>query len=196
MVASLTGGPAYLVRLADFDDAAGIGNVHVVGWRAAYRDILPDEYLEGMSDIRHSAFWAEVLDTEGRTGATFIAEAEGGDGIVGFADCGADRRAGDPAAGEIFALYVLPKWFRHGNGRTLVEACAGHLAVGGATALTIRVLKRNESACAFYEALGGVAEDKHAIAIAGMELVEVNYRWDDIRHLAGLDPLAGAQGRD
>ena len=36
MVASLTGGPAYLVRLADFDDAAGIGNVHVVGWRAAY----------------------------------------------------------------------------------------------------------------------------------------------------------------
>lgn len=184
---SMGQGPAYLVRIADFDDAAGIGSVHVVGWRAAYQGILPDEYLAGMSDIRHSAFWAEVLDTEGRRGATFIAEAEGGDGIVGFADCGPDREAKDPAVGEISALYVVPKWQRQGVGRSLVEACAGHLAVGGATSLVIRVLEQNLVACAFYEALGGGPGDKRPIAVAGARLIEASYRWDDIHVLAGLD---------
>ena len=183
----MTGSPAYLVRLADFDDAAGIGDVHVVGWRSAYRGILPEDYLDGMSDIRHAAFWAEVLDNEKRAGATFITEAEGGDGIVGFADCGPDREAKDPAVGKIFALYVVPKWQRRGVGRTLVEACAGHLAVGGARTLVIRVLERNEGACAFYDALGGARVDQHHIAVAGVPLIEVSYRWDDIGVLAGLD---------
>ena len=187
MVVPMASGTAYLVRVADFDDAAGIGDVHVVGWRSAYRGILPDDYLDGMSDIRHAAFWAEVLDNENRAGATFIAEAEGGDGIVGFADCGPDREAKDPAVGEIFALYVVPKWQRRGVGRTLVEACAGHLAVGGASALVIRVLERNEGACAFYEALGGTLVGQHRIAVAGARLVEASYRWDDIGILAGLD---------
>ncbi len=187
MALSMTGAPAYLVRIADFNDAAGIGDVHVVGWRSAYRGILPDDYLDGMSDIRHSAFWADVLDNENRAGVTFIAEAEGGDGIVGFADCGPERAAKDPGASEIFALYVVPKWQRQGVGRTLVEACAGHLAVGGASALVIRVLERNEAACAFYEALGGVPDGKHRIAVAGAPLIEVSYVWEDIRSLAGLD---------
>ena len=54
MVVPMASGTAYLVRVADFDDAAGIGDVHVVGWRSAYRGILPDDYLDGMSDIRQA----------------------------------------------------------------------------------------------------------------------------------------------
>ena len=54
----LIGGLPYLVRQADFDDAAGSGRVHVEVWRAAYSDILPDAYLSSLSDLRHSATWA------------------------------------------------------------------------------------------------------------------------------------------
>ena len=60
----LFGGASYLVRQADFDDAAGVGRVHVEVWRDAYDGILPDDYLSSLSDIRHSAAWADILENQ------------------------------------------------------------------------------------------------------------------------------------
>lgn len=181
----LIGGLPYLVRQADFDDAAGIGRVHVEVWRAAYSDILPDDYLSSLSDIRHSATWAEILDNQKRAGATFIAEAEH-DGIVGFADCRIERAANDAKKGEVTAIYVLPSWQRRGVGSALVEVCAGHLALESVQTLAIWVLELNREACQFYEALGGASTESRRISFAGEELTERCYRWDDVKALAGL----------
>ena len=154
-------------------------------WRAAYRGLLPEEFLEGLSDIHHSAHWAEVLDSEDRVGATFIAEAEA-DGIVGFADCGPERAAAEAKNGEVTAIYILPAWQRKGVGTNLMETCAGHLAVGGAETLAVWVLEANRPAGEFYEALGGVPSETREITFAGEELSEQCYRWADISALAGL----------
>lgn len=181
----LIGGQPYLVRQADFDDAAGIGRVHVEVWRAAYNNILPDDYLSALSDIRHSATWAEILDDQNRAGATFIAEAEE-DGIVGFADCRTERVPGDAKRGEVTAIYVLPRWQRKGVGSQLVEACAGYLALESVQTLAIWVLELNHEACEFYEALGGARAESRRISFAGEELAERCYRWDDAAALAGL----------
>lgn len=185
----LIGGLPYLVRQADFDDAAGIGRVHVEVWRAAYSNILPADYLSSLSDIRHSATWADILDNPNRAGATFIAEAEE-DGIVGFADCRMERAGEDATKGEVTAIYVMPTWQRRGVGSALVEACAGHLALESVQALAIWVLELNREACRFYEALGGTRAESRKISFAGEELTEQCYRWDDVKALAGLgDPL-------
>ncbi len=181
----LIGGLPYLVRQADFDDAAAIGRVHVEVWRAAYSDVLPDEYLSSLSDIRHSALWADILDNPDRTGATFIAEAEE-DGIVGFADCRIERAAGDAKKGEVTAIYILPRWQRRGVGSALIEACAGHLALESVRTLAIWVLALNRGTCQFYEVLGGACAESRQISFAGEELTERCYRWDDIKALAGL----------
>ncbi len=181
----LTGGLPYLVRQADFDDAAAIGRVHVEVWRAAYRNILPDDFLSSLSDIRHSANWADILDQPNRTGATFIAETAD-DGIVGFADCGMERAARDAIKGEVTAIYVLPRWQRRGVGSALIEVCAGHLALESVQGLAIWVLELNRDACQFYEALGGACAESRRISFAGEELTERCYRWDDVKALAGL----------
>ena len=181
----LIGGLPYLVRQADFDDAAGIGRVHVEVWRAAYSDILPDDYLSSLSDIRHSATWADILDDRKRAGATFIAEAEE-DGIVGFADCRIERAADDAKKGEVTAIHVLPGWQRKGVGSALIEACAGHLALESVQTLAIWVLELNREACRFYEALGGESAESRRISFAGEKLTERCYRWDDAAALAGL----------
>ncbi len=175
----------FLVRQADFDDSAGIGRVHVEVWRSAYRGILPDDFLDALSDIRHSASWADILDTQDRVGGTFIAEAEE-DGIVGFADCGPERAAGDAKKGEVGAIYVLPAWQRRGVGTNLMETCAGHLAVDGAETLAVWVLEANRPAGEFYEALGGEPAESRQIQFAGEELTERCYRWSDVSVLADL----------
>jgi len=37
------------IRTARFQDARQIAEVHVDSWRAAYREIVPDSLLEGLS---------------------------------------------------------------------------------------------------------------------------------------------------
>ena len=178
------GGPPYLTRAADFSDAAGIAAVHIAGWRAAYAGIIDEEYLEGLSDIRQAAHWAELLDRDGRAGATFIAETAG-DGIVGFGDCGPERGAGGSTAGEITALYVLPARQRRGIGRALVASCARWLVEGGVTGLAIWVLADNGPARSFYAALGGETCESRPVRVAGATLNEVCYRWGELGGLAG-----------
>jgi ribosomal protein S18 acetylase RimI-like enzyme len=174
--------PPFLVREADFDDAAGIADVHVRTWRAAYRDLLPAAYLDTMSDIRHAAMWADVLDQTDRIGVTLIAEAEKA-GIVGFADCSRERgiQAGD--RGEITALYVLPEWQGRGIGRALVRAAARALAAGGMTQLAIWVLQENARARAFYAHIGGRLAETRRSGFLGLDLTEVCYRWPDVTQL-------------
>ena len=83
---------AWTIRRADFDDAPGIGRVQLESWRVTYGEFLPDEYLDGMSDVRHAAMWSEVLSKGDRIGATFIAEDDD-QGVIGFADCAPSKVA-------------------------------------------------------------------------------------------------------
>ncbi len=173
---------AFLIREADFDDAAGIADVHVRTWQATYRDILPAAYLDGMSDIRHAAMWADVLDKPDRLGVTLIAEA-GKDGIIGFADCTHERGTRARDQGEISALYVLPAWQRGGVGVTLVKAGAQALAAGGMTQLAIWVLQENALARDFYAHIGGELSETRRSGFLGLDLTEVCYRWTDVAPL-------------
>ena len=166
------------IRAAAFEDAARLGRVHVETWRAAYCGILADDYLDSMSDIRHAAYWARILDDADRGAGTFIAESAQ-DGIVGFADCGPER-AGPPGFGEVMALYLLPAWQHRGTGRRLVRACAVHLAGEGFSGLAIWTLQDNP-ARGFYDALGGTLAETRQTQIGGVTMVEQCYRWPDLR---------------
>ena len=88
----------WTIRKVDFDDAPGIGRVQLESWRITYGEYLPDEYLDGMSDVRHAAMWSEVLSKGDRLGATFIAEDDD-QGVVGFADC-APAQTSEPSEDE------------------------------------------------------------------------------------------------
>ncbi len=87
---------AWTIRRADFDDAPGIGRVQLGSWRVTYGEFLPDEYLDGMSDVRHAAMWSEVLSKDDRIGATFIAEDDD-QRVIGFADCAPSQVAQNQA---------------------------------------------------------------------------------------------------
>ena len=114
-----------LIRRAELNDAAPIARVHVDSWRSSYQGLLPDAYLDTLSEIRVAASWSEILKRRNRSGATFVADAEA-EGVVGFADCGPER-GGPPATGEITTLYLLDEWQQRGLGRRLVATAARHL---------------------------------------------------------------------
>ncbi|WP_330987113.1 hypothetical protein [Herbaspirillum lusitanum] len=49
------------VRRATVDDAALIAQVRIDSWRAAYRGLIPDAYLDGMKVEDSTRMWTRVL---------------------------------------------------------------------------------------------------------------------------------------
>ena len=77
------------MRSAVAADAPAIAEVHVASWRAAYRGLLPEEYLDSRTVAVRTQQWESVLADPG-PGHVLVAVL--GDRVVGFAQ---DRPSGD-----------------------------------------------------------------------------------------------------
>jgi hypothetical protein len=62
------------IRPAELRDAHGIAIVHVLSWQAAYRGIVPDEFLRALSIETREARWRELLSLTSLE--TWVAEVE------------------------------------------------------------------------------------------------------------------------
>jgi GNAT superfamily N-acetyltransferase len=137
-------------RAATAADAHGIAVVTVTSWRAAYRGLLPDGVLDGLSVPERERTWAGTLaDPPPRTG---VVVAEDGGGIVGFAAVGPSPD--DPALGQLFALYLVPAAFGTGVGHDLHAAALDRLRAAGFTDAVLWVLRTNARALRFYHREG------------------------------------------
>src|SRR3981189_2109605 len=109
------------IREAGPTDARAIAHVQVASWRAAYRGLLPDPLLEGLSVAGRETLW------HGRLAAEHARRAGGPVGLTaaGRGEAGAGRaRAGPtgPQPGEIHAIYVHPDFWSVGVGRALMAS--------------------------------------------------------------------------
>ena len=90
-------------------------------------------------------------------------------------------------ASQVGAIYIRQGWQRRGLGRRLIQAVAAHQAALGRRALVISVLKTNEPARRFYEALGGRVVGTLETEDYGYTEPQVVYGWEDIRSLVQVD---------
>lgn len=75
--------------------------------------------------------------------------------IAGYVTYGRSRTGGAPYQGELFELYVRPVYQGTGFGHHLFHAARARLARAGCKGLIVWALEDNESACGFYDRLGG-----------------------------------------
>src|SRR2546427_7008305 len=169
-----------MIRAATTLDAPAIARVHVSSWRTTYKGLLPDDFLESLSESAYSERWNRVI----ADGSTRIYVVEDGGEVIGFASGGRER-AGEPGyEGELYAIYVLESAQRRGFGRDLLRATVGGLREMGLADMIIWVLSDNQPARVFYERLGGVYVRSQPITIGAVTLEEVSYGWrrlDDVR---------------
>lgn len=136
-------------------DAPAIAVVVVRSWRAAYRGLLPDDVLAGLSVDARERQWSETLTA--RPPHTRVVVAARADAIVGFAATGpplvADDRD-DPTLGDLYALYLDPGVWRRGIGTRLHAAALDRLRSCGFTHAGLWVLDTNDRAVGFYLARG------------------------------------------
>ncbi len=94
------------------------------------------------------------------------------DQVVGYAMAGPNREG----VGELFALYVLPRWQGGGAGHLLWQHATSHLRQSGFTEMILWVLDSNERARRFYEHQGAIAWAERPFPIGSGTINEIGYR--------------------
>jgi GNAT superfamily N-acetyltransferase len=143
---------SYSVRPATARDAKAIAEIHVAAWQAAYKDVMPEDYLKKMTLEKRLAYWREAIEFS----EPQLLVATEGEQVVGFVGFDRSRDAGTRSTvGEIWALYVAPVHWSKGAGLALWDGARDGLKEEGCTQVTIWVLLRNERALRFCEHAAG-----------------------------------------
>lgn len=165
------------IRLAVPEDGAALAEVQVAAWQAAYRGLMPDSALAGFTVEKRAALWQRLL-AEPRATGTVVAEVQ--EMLVGYCLFGPtrDEDGKDKAVGEIIALNMRPDYWRRGIGKTLCGYALREATSREWTSVTLWVLKGNERASRFYEALGFSLDgsERTDIKLTGAPLRELRYR--------------------
>lgn len=150
------------------DSLSAVSAIYAQSWREAYRGIVPQSYLNRLSDT----FWLPAL--EERRENTLLAEIDGA--LVGTVCAGPGRDERWPDWGEIVALYLLPACWRRGVGTLLLGAAMDRLRQRGFSDIYLWAAEKNGRARRFYEAQGFALAPERAITVLDGETArEVRY---------------------
>lgn len=141
-----------LVRLATPEDAASLARVEVTSWQAAYRGLMPDAFLAGLSAVEKREGWRRNLLKHRTSGRKRVLAAVAENEIIGFTRVGSVWDEGQ--VGLVYLLYVLPAYWGRGVGTVLMNAAMDELRDLGVKEAVLWVLCRNVRARRFYERLG------------------------------------------
>lgn len=167
------------IRPATSADGPGVADTHIASWRAAYRGLVADRYLDSdeFAAPRRRLWHDEEWRTAWPGSELLVATMTGA--VVGFGLVGAERTAaGEPATGrgEVMIFYLRPEAWGTGVAAALMTASEAALVQQGFERAVLWVLRDNARARRFYAKSGWTASDadKH-VRIDGVDVAEVRY---------------------
>ncbi len=159
------------IRDAGPADAGRLAEIHAISWQAAYRGLLADAFLDGLTPTTRLDWWTARLARVPPRWAVLVVEDE--TGVTGFATTGHcddnDRRV--PDAGELFAMYLDPVYWGRGCGRTLLLAAEARLRADAYLDVSLWVLAENLRARQFYERGGWRTDGGEQKMVIGLDAV-------------------------
>jgi ribosomal protein S18 acetylase RimI-like enzyme len=172
-----------MIREATRDDIPGMARVYMDSWRATYRGIVPDSYLDSLTYESWVTRWQNDFPSPESDSFVYVAEVAGE--IMGFARAGAVRQSLPGFDGELYSIHVAPGHKSKGLGRELLRAVARRLRERGTTTMMLWMFRDNTPARRFYESLGGEVVGEKTFEIEGETMYDVAYGWRDITTLLG-----------
>jgi ribosomal protein S18 acetylase RimI-like enzyme len=164
-----------MIRRATINDVKGIAEVHVKSWQAAYRGLLPDDFLQNLSVQRREEQWRRGLQNSEQV--LLVYEQDTIVAFCGFAPS-RDEDVDKTKVAELGTIYALESAWGQGIGKALWQEAIKLMREKGFTEVTLWVLKGNERAIKFYERQGMVFDGttKTERLNENLELHELRYR--------------------
>lgn len=157
-------------HIKEYDDKFAISHIYEESWKWAYRDIIPQSYLESIP----AGDWAARLGDFGRNSLVMLE----GENYIGTSSYCGSRLSDYAGFGEIVSIYLLPEYTGRGYGKRLFSAAVEGLVGLGYRDIYLWVLKENHRARDFYEKFGFILSDDYLdTEIGGKQLRELQYRY-------------------
>jgi ribosomal protein S18 acetylase RimI-like enzyme len=158
------------IRTARSSDVGAIAALHLASWSAAYKGLVPDEFLAQITLDSRIVRWGDALDrSKSPLTETVVADDDGT--VLGVCSFGFRRSPPSVAVGEVYSLHVRPDVTRQGLGKRLLDEAVRRLAWRGVDSSVLWVLRDNANARRFYESQGWtftgeeMVEDRSGFAI-------------------------------
>ena len=149
-----------MIRPMQLQDIPRVAEIHVFGWRCAYRGIISDQHLFNtmLETKRVERFTEQFLKKD--TGDEVWNESYVyDDGMIkAFLTIGPCRDADKPNAFELGGIYVDPSMKGQGIGTALTHYCEKRAKEQGYKEICLWTFEKNTAARAFYEKLGYVLD--------------------------------------
>jgi len=139
-----------MIRAIQISDAPRAAEIHVFGWRSAYRGIVSDEFLFNKMIVleRLSGFENAIRDL---TEETYVYD----DGIIkAILTIGICRDPDKLNSFELWGIYVEPLMKRQGIGSKMVDYCEKKAVERGFNEVCLWVFEKNADSRLFYKKLG------------------------------------------
>jgi ribosomal protein S18 acetylase RimI-like enzyme len=177
------------IRAATAADLPAIAAIHTSSWRAAYRGILSDAFLDGDLLENRKARWSGIAERMGARDNLLV--ATDGEGAVGFIAGWTSSALGceDGYGLYIDNLHVRPDLRGNRYGERLFRALAknamGNAAVDVKVSAYLWLLDGNAPAHRFYHRLGGRDGEHRLVELGGRTVGETRIVWEDFGLVAG-----------
>ncbi len=165
-----------VLREATVQDAEAITALHVASWRANYRGVLPNTYLDEGAEAERASHWRKSLNTLSAKDVVLAAEDDAD--LQGFISVYWRREAGYDA--YLDNLHVRPGRNGSGLGRRLLAAAVERMIDHGASNLCLWAFDQNQRAISFYERLGGKAVERGIDDFANANAPHTRIAWSDL----------------
>lgn len=184
------------LRPATPDDSAALARIHIAGWRASYGGLVDQTFLDALDAAEWTANWQKWL-VSGDVSAIISHTDDGAPaGFVSFGRLKTAPPGMSPVrplyTAEIYAIYILPAYWRQTLGRQLMDAATRTLKERKQKSLCLWVVEKNPRAVSFYKALGGQKCGSKTVSIGGRDLSEIAFGWRDTTPLLRAENQAPA----
>jgi GNAT superfamily N-acetyltransferase len=160
------------LRPANLTDAPLIASIHSTSWRATYRGLLPDSFLDGEVMHERAAYWeARLRAPGGERRMVLIAELAGEP--VGFM-C-VELQPESTWGVLLDNLHALPGYQGLGAGKLLMRAAETWAREQGESQLYLYVLEGNSPAIGFYERMGWQFVGAEPDHMGGVDITALRY---------------------
>lgn len=146
-----------MIRSASINEANRLAEIYVFGWRYAFHEFIPEDYLYNKLSVeKKKRFYENLLEKE--DSGLFIYEEEGI--IKGLIHMGKCENPDKQNAYAIWDIFVEPLMTGKGIGRKLIEYCENNSIINGFEENIIWVFKNNINAIKLYKNMGYIQDDK------------------------------------
>lgn len=159
-----------IIRLANKNDVENIASTYVYNHKTTYKNLLPAEYFETLTEDYAKGKWDSYISNE--KNRVWIAEDE--NGFLGFVASTCDEELDN--VWYLDSLHVCETARGKGVGTTLIKQTGKYACENGYEKMSICIVKGNDNAGKLYRKLGA----KHYKDFNGKMSLSEKLLWDEL----------------